>query len=175
MPARARALAHARFLGSCPLPLTFPLSETRWSPPAQSPRLRKGGRRRSWTGEDGPTRAACPITQTSALRFFRFMIAPDAKRSEAGLRPGRRRRKKKKLCHKDIKRCCDSPALSRRYGFHGSVSTRLARSLTSPSSADSDCRVSSDLAKSGGFFPLSSPKPGWVGGGECVFSHLSGG
>ena len=27
--------------------------------------------------------------------------------------------KKKKLCHKDIKRCCDSPALSRRYGFRG--------------------------------------------------------
>lgn len=41
-------------------PPDLSLSETRRSPPAQSPGLRKGGRRRSWAEEDGPTRVRLP-------------------------------------------------------------------------------------------------------------------
>lgn len=86
--------------------------------------------------------------------------------------------KKKKLCHKDIKRCCDSPAVSRRYGFRGSVSTLLARSPDRPNVTQlgSDGRVSSDGAKVG-LFPLSSLKTGaeageWEWWRESVFSSL---
>lgn len=81
-------------------------------------------------------------------------------------------KEKKKLCHKNIKRCCDSPALSRRYEFRGSASVLLARSPGRPNvtcSADSDDWVSSDEAKVG-LFPFTSPKPGkWErGGGEGI-------
>lgn len=41
-------------------PPDLSLSETRRSPPAQSPGLRKGGRRRSWIEEDRPTRVRLP-------------------------------------------------------------------------------------------------------------------
>lgn len=82
--------------------------------------------------------------------------------------------KKKKFCHKGIKRCYDSPALSRRYGFRGSVSALLARAgigLTSFCSADSDGRVSSEGAKVG-LFPFSRLKSGGAGGG-CLNSPVS--
>lgn len=83
-------------------------------------------------------------------------------------------KKKKKLCHKDIKRCCDSPALSRRYGFRGSVSSLLARSPDRPNvtrQVDSDGRVSSEGVKLG-LSPFFKSEVGE--GGSSVFSSLPG-